>query len=59
MENIKITLQKSLISQKENKILTAKSLGLRKPGDSIVIANDATVAGKIKVLAHLIKVENV
>ncbi len=59
MENVKITLQKSLIAQKKNKILTAQSLGLKRPGDCVVAANDAVLAGKIKVLAHLVKVENV
>ena len=59
MENVKVTLLKSLISQKKNKVLTAQSLGLKKPGDFVVAANDAVLAGKIKVLAHLVKVENV
>ena len=59
MENVKVTLLKSLISQKENKILTAQSLGLKRPGDSVVLKNDASVQGKINVLAHLVKVETV
>ncbi len=59
MENVKITLVKSTIACKKNQILTAQSLGLRKPGDSIVIKNDATVAGKLKVISHLVKVETV
>lgn len=56
---VKITLVKSLIGAKPNQKATAKSLGLNKIGDSIVHANDAVVAGKIAVLAHLVKVENV
>jgi large subunit ribosomal protein L30 len=59
MENVKVTLLKSLISQKQNKILTAQSLGLKRPGDSVVVKNDAVLAGKIKVLSHLVKVETV
>lgn len=59
MENVKVTLLKSLISQKKNKILTAQSLGLKRPGDSVVLKNDASVQGKINVLAHLVKVETV
>ena len=54
----KVTLIKSLISCKPNQKATAASLGLRKIGDSIVLKDDAVLAGKVKVLSHLIKVEN-
>ena len=54
----KVTLIKSLITCKPNQKATAASLGLRKIGDSIVLNDDATLAGKIKVLSHLVKVEN-
>ena len=53
----KVTLIKSLISSKPNQKATAASLGLRKIGDSAVLNDDAVLAGKIKVLAHLVKVE--
>ena len=59
MENVKITLVKSLIASKPNQKLTAKSLGLNKIGDSIVCVNDKVLAGKIRVISHLVKVENV
>ena len=59
MENVKITHAKSLIGAKPNQKATAKSLGLNKIGSSIVVANDAVAQGKINVLAHLVKVENV
>ncbi len=59
MENVKVTLVKSLIGCKDNQIATAKSLGLKKPGNSIVLANDACLQGKIKVISHLVKVETV
>ena len=55
----KVTLVKSLICCTPNQKATAKSLGLTKIGKSIVHADDAVLAGKIKVLAHLVKVENV
>ena len=55
----KVTLTKSLIASKPNQRATAKSLGLQKIGDSIVHADDAVLAGKIKVLAHLVTVETV
>ncbi len=59
MENIKITLTKSLIACKKNQIATAQSFGFKRPGDSIVVANNAAVQGKIKVISHLVKVETV
>ena len=55
----KVTLVKSLIGAKPNQKATAASLGLVKIGDSIVHNDDAVLAGKIKVLAHLVKVETV
>ena len=58
MENVKVTLVKSLISCKKAQIATAASLGLKRPGDSIVHTDDAVLAGKVKVIAHLVKVEN-
>ena len=54
----KVTLVKSLIGAKPNQKATAKSLGLVKIGDSIVHTDDAVLAGKVKVIAHLVKVEN-
>ena len=59
MANVKITLTKSLIACKANQIATAKTLGLKRPGDSIVLAKDACLMGKIKVISHLVKVETV
>ena len=55
----KVTLIRSLIGCLPNQIATAKSLGLRKIGDSIVTKDDAVLAGKIKVITHLVMVENV
>ncbi len=55
----RVILVRSLIGCKPNQKATAKSLGLNKVGDSIVHNDDAVLAGKIKVLAHLVKVENV
>ncbi|MCQ2429084.1 MAG: 50S ribosomal protein L30 [Clostridia bacterium] len=55
----KVTLKKSLIACKPNQIKTAQSLGLRKIGDSIVHEDNAVLAGKVKVLAHLVTVETV
>ena len=59
MEQVKVTLVKSLISCKKAQIATANSLGLKRPGDVTVQANNATLQGKIKVISHLVKVETV
>ena len=59
MAQVKVTLAKSLISCKKNQIATAKSFGFKRPGDSIVVANNAAVQGKIKAISHLVKVETV
>lgn len=57
MENIKVTLTKSLICAKPNQKATAASLGLRKIGDSIVHEEGPVIAGKVKVISHLVRVE--
>ncbi len=54
----KVTLVKSLIGAKPNQKATAASLGLVKIGDSIVHEDNAVLAGKVKVISHLVKVEN-
>ena len=59
MENVKVTLVKSLIACKKTQIATASSLGLKRPGDFTVQANNASLQGKIKVISHLVKVETV
>ncbi len=55
----KVTLVKSLIGAKPNQKATAKSLGLCKIGDSITHEDNAVLAGKVKVISHLVKTENV
>ena len=54
----KVILVKSLIGAKPNQKATAKSLGLVKIGDFIVHEDNAVLAGKIRVLSHLVKTEN-
>ena len=56
---VKVTLVKSLIGCKKNQIETAKTLGLKRLGNSIELENDAVLQGKIKVISHLVKVETV
>jgi len=58
MEKVKVTMVKSLIASKPKQRATMAALGLRKIGDSTVQVNDAVLQGKIKVVAHLVSVEN-
>ena len=58
MEKVKVTRVKSLIASKPKQRATMAALGLRKIGDSTVQVNDAVLQGKIKVVAHLVSVEN-
>ncbi len=55
----KVTLKKSLIGAMPKQKATAQTLGLKKIGDSTVQKDDAVLAGKIRVLAHLVTVETV
>ena len=59
MEQVKVTLVKSLICCKPNQKATAASLGLRKIGDFNVLENSDALKGKITVIRHLVKVETV
>ncbi len=59
MSKIKVTLVKSLIGTKPNQKLTAESLGLKRIGDAIEHDDTPVLAGKIKILSHLVKTENV
>lgn len=54
---MKITLTKSLIGTLPKHKATAESLGLKRPGDFIVLDENAAVNGKIKAISHLVKVE--
>lgn len=55
----KVTLIRSLIASKPNQRDTAASLGLRKIGDCCIHADGAVLDGKVKVISHLVKVEDV
>jgi large subunit ribosomal protein L30 len=55
----KVTLKKSIIGCTPNQKATAKSLGLKRVGDFILHEDNGALAGKVKVLAHLVTVETV
>ena len=54
----KVTLVKSTIGALPNQKPTAKSLGLNKIGDFIIHEDNAVLAGKVRIISHLVKVEN-
>lgn len=54
---LKITLVKSLIGSLPAQKKTAAALGLRKIGDSNTLADTPATKGQIKVIAHLVSVE--
>jgi large subunit ribosomal protein L30 len=55
----KVTLKKSLIGALPNQKATAQTLGLRKIGNFSIQKDDAVLAGKLKVIGHLVTVETV
>ena len=57
MEQIKVTLVKSLIGCKKDQIATAKSLGLKKVGDVTEQPDNAQTQGKVKKIVHLVDVK--
>ena len=57
MENVKITLVKSLSGRHAKHIATANSLGLRKIGDTTVQVDNACTKGKYTQISYLVKVE--
>ncbi len=56
---LKITLARSLNCCKKNQIATAVSLGLRKINSFSIQPDNAATRGKIKVISHLVRVEEV
>jgi large subunit ribosomal protein L30 len=57
MAQLKVTLKKSPISQKQNQQLTVKSLGLRKLHQTVVVEDNRTNRGMIHTVRHLVEVE--
>ncbi len=57
MAKIKVTQIKSINKQTESQKATVKSLGLKKIRDSRVFDDTPDIMGKVKAVAHLVKVE--
>ena len=59
MAKIRVTLVKSTIGQVASVKGTVAALGLRKIGQSKTFADSATLQGQLRVVSHLVEVENV
>jgi len=57
METVKITQMRSSARCLEKQILTLKALGLKRIRDVVVLKKSASLDGMIRVVAHLVKVE--
>lgn len=56
---LKITQMKSVISEKQNQRDTLRSLGLKRIGDSVVREDTRQNRGYVRVVAHLVQVEEI
>jgi large subunit ribosomal protein L30 len=59
MGKIKVTKVKSTIEKDERQKRTMQALGLNKLGSSNELENTPAVAGMVKKVLHLVKVENI
>ncbi|MEG0751037.1 MAG: 50S ribosomal protein L30 [Oscillospiraceae bacterium] len=53
---MKIRLTKSLVGRLDKQIVTAKSLGLRRIGDTVTQPDNAATRGKIVKISHMVEV---
>ncbi len=58
-KKLKITLIKSLIGQVPKNRAIAESMGLRKIGKTVVLPDNDATKGQIRLINHLVKVEEV
>ena len=56
-KQIKVTLIKSTIGQKPEKVATVRSLGLKKINSSVVQEDTPAIRGMVAAVAHMVKVE--
>lgn len=58
-KQLKVTLIRSTIGQKPDKVATVRSLGLKKISSSVVQEDTPAVRGMVNAVAHLVKVEEI
>lgn len=56
---LKITLVKSINKAKKNQVATIKALGLKKIRDSVEQKDNPQIRGMIRVVSHLVMVEEI
>ena len=56
-KQIKVTLKRSTIGCTQKQKATVEALGLKKIGSANVIADNASTKGMLKLVAHLVSVE--
>ncbi|MDR2211783.1 MAG: 50S ribosomal protein L30 [Spirochaetaceae bacterium] len=59
MAKVKITLVRSVIGKKPRQRATVRSLGLRKIGSANVVEATPALMGMVKVVSHLVSVEEI
>lgn len=59
MEQVKITLTRSLIGRPEDQRATVKALGLGKTNSFVIKEASPSIQGMIRKVEHLVKVEKV
>ena len=58
-KQLKVTLIKSVIGQKPDKVATVRSLGLKKISSSNILPDNDSIRGMVAAVSHLVKVEEV
>ena len=56
-KKVKVTLVKSLIGAVPKNKAIAQSMGLRKIGQSVVLPDNAATQGQVRLINHMVKVE--
>lgn len=59
MAKLKITQTKSIIKALKKQKLTIKALGLGRPNYTTILPDNPQIRGMLKVVNHLVKVEEV
>ena len=59
MADLRITQFRSTNGARKNQIATIKALGLKKIGSVVVKKDNPQMRGMIRVVAHLVKVEEI
>ena len=58
-KQIKVTLIRSVIGQKPDKVATVRSLGLKKINSSNTLAANDAILGMVASVSHLVKIEEI